>query len=114
MVFVNGRCLVVACLSSETRVRRYELDLLRALRAKGQGAGVLAICSGDDEEMQGCVDLPVRLDRGIADDLRVLTDVVVCQLLAFSTSRAHGLAPDDPSPDGVISRVVQGVTLYDA
>jgi tagatose-6-phosphate ketose/aldose isomerase len=125
MVFVNGRCIVVACLSSETRVRRYELDLLRTLRARRQGAGVLGICSGDDPGMRGCVDLPVRLDGGgaggsggqggspIADDLRVLTDVVVCQILAFCASRAHGLSPDNPSPDGVISRVVQGVTLYD-
>ncbi len=121
MVFVNGHCLVVACLSSDARVRRYELDLLRALRAKGQGDAVLAICSGDDTGMRGCVDFPVLLDGGsggagagpIADDLRVLTDVVVCQVLAFCTSRARGLAPDNPSPDGVIDRVVQGVTLYD-
>ena len=116
-VFVNHRCLVVAGLSADAAVRRYERDLLGSLKEKGQGAGMVAICSEPDAAPAG-VDALVSLAGAgsqpvIADDLRVLTDVVVCQVLAFAASRARGLAPDNPSPDGVISRVVQGVTLYD-
>lgn len=36
-VFVNAECIVVASISSRPSVRRYELDLLRELRAKKQG-----------------------------------------------------------------------------
>lgn len=120
-VFVNERCLVVAGLSADPAVRRYEMDLLRGLRSKGLGAGVIAITSSDEPALKDCADLAVHLDAGgqgtgaalIADDLRVLTDVLVCQILAFSASRARGFSPDNPSPAGVISRVVRGVRLYD-
>jgi tagatose-6-phosphate ketose/aldose isomerase len=43
----------------------------------------------------------------------MLTDIVVCQILAFHKSRSHGLSPDNPSPAGLINRVVQGVAIYD-
>jgi tagatose-6-phosphate ketose/aldose isomerase len=123
-VFIDATCVVVACLSSNPKVRRYETDLLRELRRKGQGCGVLAITVHGDPGLSDCVDLPVVLlpgettggtavPAGIPDELRVLTDIVACQVLAFGRSRALGFAPDNPSPAGVISRVVQGVTIYD-
>ncbi len=116
LVFINGKCAVAACLSSDPRVRRYETDLLRGLRRKGREGRVLAVSVHDDPTLRDFVDLPVVLcphGEQIPDELRVLTDVVVCQVLAFSKSRALGLMPDNPSPDGVISRVVQGVTIYE-
>ncbi|MGA2976919.1 MAG: SIS domain-containing protein [Spirochaetia bacterium] len=115
-VFINGQCLIVACLSSDPRVRRYEMDLLRELRQKGQGAGMLAISARDDPEIGRIADqvvAPVRPDEEIPDELRIFTDIVACQILAFNASRGLGLMPDNPSPGGVINRVVQGVTIYD-
>jgi tagatose-6-phosphate ketose/aldose isomerase len=118
-IFIDNDCAVVACLSSVPKVRCYELDLLRELRRKGQGGSVMALSVHDDPTLSDCVDLPVVLlpggarEREIPDSLRVLTDIVACQVLAFSRSRALGLMPDNPSPGGVISRVVQGVTVYD-
>jgi tagatose-6-phosphate ketose/aldose isomerase len=118
-IFIDTDCAVVACLSSDPKVRCYEMDLLRELRRKGQGGSVMALSVYDDPGLSDCVDLPIVLlpgaagDRGIPDALRVLTDIVACQVLAFSRSCALGLMPDNPSPGGVISRVVQGVTVYD-
>ena len=118
-IFIDTDCAVVACLSSDPKVRCYEMDLLRELRRKGQGGSVMALSVHDDPGLSDCVDLPIVLlpgaadDREIPDTLRVLTDIVACQVLAFSRSRALGLMPDNPSPGGVISRVVQGVTVYD-
>lgn len=112
-VFIDDRCAVVACLSSEPKVRRYEIDLLRELRRKRQGGWVAAVSTRDDPALRDIVDLPVILSAEVPDALRVLTDMVVCQVLAFSRSRALGLDPDNPSPGAVISRVVQGVTIYD-
>jgi tagatose-6-phosphate ketose/aldose isomerase len=111
-VFIDARCVVVACLSSDPRVREYEMDLLRELRAKGQGAGVLAVTAAEDPGLPRAADAVVRLSpHGIPDELRVLTDVAVCQILALHASRGRGLAPDNPS--GIISRVVQGVVIHD-
>ncbi len=116
-VFINGSCAVVACLSSEPGVRRYEMDLLRELRRKGQGQAVLAISARGDEELASLADLSLVLGRGpetLPDALRVMTDLVVCQILAFSRSRLLGLDPDNPSPAGLINRVVQGIRIYDS
>ena len=116
-VFIDGRCLVVACLASEPRVRRYELDLLRELRRKKMGKEVLAVTATADPAARELADTVLELAPSggkLADELRVLSDVVACQLLAFCKSRACGLEPDAPSPGGIISRVVQGVTIYDA
>ena len=39
--------------------------------------------------------------------------VIFAQTLALKKSIKLGISPDNPSPDGAISRVVQGVTIYD-
>ncbi|WP_455381567.1 SIS domain-containing protein [Salinispira pacifica] len=115
-VFVDGDCAVVACLSSDAAVRRYELDLLRELREKEQGAGILAICAGPDDSVREITDdvVTIGAEFDTGDQFRVFTDIVACQILAFFTSRKFGLTPDNPSPDGIIHRVVQGVTIYDS
>jgi tagatose-6-phosphate ketose/aldose isomerase len=116
LVFIGSGSAVVACLSSDAAVRRYELDFLRGLRGRGQAGAVMAVCSGAAaaESAAAVADLVVtHPGEPIPDAFRVLTDIVACQVLAFSASRARGLSPDNPSPGGIISRVVQGVTIYD-
>ncbi len=115
-VFIDRQCAIVACLSTAARARRYEMDLLRDLRDRGQGAGVLLVSAVEDPAARELSDRLIVLagsGEEIPDELRVLTDIIVCQMLAFFASRARGLAPDSPSPSGVISRVVQGVTIYE-
>ena len=114
-LFVNSECIVVASLSSESRSRRYELDLLRELRSKRQGCGTLVICGKVDPEINGACDEAIDLfpsGDSLEDDFRMLTDVVVCQILAAFKSLGLGLSPDNPSPEGIINKVVQGVTIY--
>lgn len=116
MVFIDGECLVVAALSSQPRIRTYELDLLRQLKSNKQGCAVLSICDRVNDEISDLSTHVVELmpnGSGLDDEFRVLTDVVVGQILAVGKSMALGLKPDDPSPEGIISRVVQGVKIYE-
>jgi len=46
------------------------------------------------------------------DDMRTPFEILIPQLLGYHLSRGLGLNPDNPSPNGVISRVVQGVTIH--
>jgi tagatose-6-phosphate ketose/aldose isomerase len=114
-VFINDECLVVAALSSDSHSRQYELDLLRELQEKDQGMGTLVICDKATEEIRAlsslCVELYPNGDT-VEDDYRIMTDVVVGQILGTFKSLAVGLKPDNPSTTGTISRVVQGVTIY--
>ena len=114
-VFVNDACVVVAALSSGPTARRYELDLLRELRDKKQGMGTLVICGRSDAEVRDIAKTviePFPSREPLPDDCRVFTDIVACQILATFKSIGLGLSPDDPSPDRIINRVVQGVTIY--
>jgi tagatose-6-phosphate ketose/aldose isomerase len=114
-VFVNDACIVVAALSSRPAVRRYELDLLRELGEKKQGMGTLVICGKADAEVRAAGQAVIELfpsEEPLPDDCRVLTDIVACQILATFKSINLGLSPDNPSPGGIINRVVQGVTIY--
>ncbi len=114
-VFVNGECVVVASLSSRPDAQRYELDLLRELKIKKQGRGTLVICAKADEWVRAAADDVIELypsGEPLADEYRALTDVVVCQILAAFASIGLGLSPDNPSPEGIINRVVEGITIY--
>ena len=112
MSFVSSDTLVLCLLSSDPLRRRYEIDLLHELRGKKLGHLVgITGDPGDDEVFDAVV--PAMLPDG-PDAFRTPFEVVVPQLLGYHLSRAVGLNPDDPSPDGVIHRVVQGVHIYDS
>lgn len=51
--------------------------------------------------------------QDLPDWLRTPFDIVFAQFLGMHLSLRHGLDPDSPSPGSVITRVVQGVTIYD-
>jgi len=116
-VFVNQECIVLAALATNPSVRRYEMDLLRELARKKQGCGMVVICDRVTDELRKMAFHVIELfpngQPAIADEHRVMTDVVAGQILGVFKSISVGLKPDTPSPDGTINRVVQGVTIYD-
>lgn len=111
MSFVQPDTLVLCFLSSDVSRRRYELDLVRELRAKKLGK-LIGIGVPDAEE--GLFDEIVSTPASsLPDYLRTPAEIVFPQLLAYHFGIALGLDPDNPSPGGVINRVVQGVRIYD-
>ncbi len=93
MSFLRADTPVLCFASNDPARRRYEDDLMAELCAKRLGR-------------------IMRIERALADELRTPADVVFAQCLAFHYSIALGLNPDNPSPGGVINRVVQGVRIY--
>ncbi|HYF92473.1 MAG TPA: SIS domain-containing protein [Symbiobacteriaceae bacterium] len=117
MAMIDPETVVVAFLSSGPARRRYELDLLREVRAKGLGACTVVVADSAEGLGSGLADVVVEVDPQagsappLADDFRPPVYVVAAQLLALFLSLEAGLAPDTPSA-GVINREVQGVTIY--
>ena len=62
-VFVNGECVVIASLSSVPSVQRYEMDLLRELKAKKQGIGTLILCAKAGKEVRELSDAVIESFR---------------------------------------------------
>jgi len=114
MSFVHEDTLVVCQLSSDSRTRAYELDLLAELDRKK--LGLCKVIVGEDvpdsaaragDEVIQCGGL-----GELGDDDGAIIFVVVAQLLAFFRCLEEGLRPDSPSEGGVISRVVESFPLH--
>lgn len=110
---INEETLVVYFFSNNNYVKRYEQDLVHAMK-DGNNA---MFCLGVSEKDEAADDLNTQINFGtdgenILDDFLPVCMVLVGQLLGFYKSLQLGLMPDTPSVNGAISRVVQGVNIY--
>jgi tagatose-6-phosphate ketose/aldose isomerase len=103
--------LVFVFVSNDPYTRRYDLDLLRELRADGMGRIIAVTAQAQDEVTQGeCLLVPQLPDAG---DGELYYPYIVCgQLYAFHRALSLGNKPDQPSNSGTVSRVVRGVTIH--
>ena len=113
MAALDEQSLFVCFLSGNKSVQGYERDLLREIGAKKiarrrvvVGGGELATDSYAEDYLA-----PTGV-TGIADEYRAPVDVMFGQLLGLFGSIHWKLMPDSPSPDGVITRVVEKVKIY--
>jgi len=114
MSSVDGQTLFVAFLSSDPRRRGYELDLLREIDRKRLGRVRLVVTAGGGADVAELADyvLPLNCPMDLPDCYRPVLDVMLGQLLGLFASLRCGLKPDQPSPTGAITRVVQPIKLY--
>lgn len=114
MSSVDTQTLFVAYLSSEPRRRGYELDLLREIERKRLGRVRVAVTVQGIDDISSLTDYCLSLDcpANFPDLYRPVLDVMLGQLVGLFASVRCGLKPDQPSPNGAISRVVQPIKLY--
>jgi tagatose-6-phosphate ketose/aldose isomerase len=114
MSSVDGQTLFVAFLSSDARRRGYELDLLREIDRKRLGRVRLVVTAGDGADVSKLADyrVPLNCPMDLPDYYRPALDVMLGQLLGLFASLRCGLKPDQPSPTGAITRVVEPIKLY--
>lgn len=109
---VDSQTIFVAFLSSDPRRRGYELDLLREIDRKRLGRVRLAVSADDTSDFAQLVDHPLGVGSDFPDLYRPVLDVMLGQLIGLFASMRCGLKPDQPSPSGTITRVVQPIKLY--
>jgi len=113
MSSVDSQTVFVAFLSSDARRRGYEIDLLREIDRKRLGRVRIVVTAGDGADVAQHSDycLSVGL-AGLPDLYRPVLDVMLGQLIGLFASMRCGLKPDQPSPTGTITRVVQPIAIY--
>jgi fructoselysine-6-P-deglycase FrlB-like protein len=112
MSFVKPETLVLCLLSSDPTRRLYEMDLIGELRTKRIG---YLVGIADPQEVDGLFDEIIpAIAPGADDAMRTPYEIVGPQLLGYHLSLRIGLNPDNPSPEGIINRVVQGVRIHSA
>ncbi|CAM3229030.1 SIS domain-containing protein [Filibacter tadaridae] len=114
---LTDKSAVVLFMSQDPYTRKYDLDILRELAAVQSGMKIIVLTETNDEEVEKLADWVISVNAGtepISNDFHLaLLYVVFAQALALKKSIQLGITPDNPSPDGAISRVVKGVTIYD-
>jgi len=112
-VVLDETALLVYFFSNDDYVLRYEMDLVKSVSEDHKLMAVMGVsekkleCDGFDVEIV-MNDAAGKLEEPFLN----LCHLVPAQLLGYYKSLNLGLNPDQPS-DGVIHRVVQGVTIYD-
>lgn len=114
MSSVDSQTLFVGYLSSEARRRGYELDLLREIDRKRLGRVRVVVNTQGSDDVSALADYCLTLDcpSNFPDVYRPVLDVMLGQLIGLFASMRSGLKPDQPSPNGAITRVVQPIKLY--
>jgi tagatose-6-phosphate ketose/aldose isomerase len=87
--------------------------LLREMDRKRLGRVRIVVTAGDGADVAQLSDycLCVGPD-GLPDLYRPVLDVMLGQLIGLFASMRCGLKPDQPSPSGTITRVVQPIAIY--
>lgn len=110
---IKNDTLVVYLMSEEKLKRKYEIDMMNGIKGKGIGQTRLAFCRRADPDVKSACDAYIEYKEEIPDEYLTPAAVLVGQMFGVLRSLSLGLKPDSPSIAGVISRVVQGVKIYD-
>jgi tagatose-6-phosphate ketose/aldose isomerase len=115
MAAIDKNTLVVLFASIDAYRRRYETDLLKELSTKELGCKRLVVCphpeSGWENLCHHVLDFGGDFED-LTDDVLSPVLVLPAQIIGLFKSLELGLLPDTPSRKRVISRVVEGVTIY--
>ena len=108
--FLREDTPIICFLSSDPQKRRYEEDVIEDLRAKGFGCLILIGDRNNPKAVPGW-SLPASAPD-LPDGLRTPFEIPLAQLLAYHLSLAAQVDPDNPSPDGTITRVVRPFRIH--
>lgn len=114
---LNDKSLVVLFMSKDAYTKKYDLDILRELSAAESEMKIVALVEEASEEVGELADWQISInidETEVENDFYLsLVYIIFGQVLAMKKSIQLSITPDNPSPDGAISRVVKGVTIYD-
>ncbi len=111
---IDNNTLMCYHFSNDRYVQKYEFDLAKSVREVSQPAGQLGIGSAKLSELDLDWHIPLMLPSSeINESYLAVASVVPSQIIAFFKSLHLGLSPDNPSRNGAISRVVEGVNIYE-
>jgi tagatose-6-phosphate ketose/aldose isomerase len=113
---VNDKTLLVYLFSDDPLARKYEYDLVHQINQNGKGIAQVAI-SHKPVDIDGLTfDLIVcfgEVNEGNTEiEYLCVVEIMLAQLLGYHKSLNLNLNPDQPSVSGTISRVVEGVIIY--
>lgn len=111
---IDETSLVCYLISNEKYVQEYEFDLIKDMKRGRKPMVEIAVC--EEISIAKKFDLLIKLSddgKKLEEEFLTVCFILPAQILAFFKSLALGYKPDNPSISGSISRVVEGVKIYD-
>ncbi len=113
MAALDSETIFICFASSDPRRLGYAADLLREITTKQITAvRVVAGPQSSAKTFSALCDEYLPIEAELPDAYRPVVDVLFGQMLGLCTSMHYHLKPDSPSPNGVITRVVQEFAIY--
>ena len=112
---VDQDTLIVFFLSEDEYALKYEYDLLKELNAGDLGYKTAVISRKENKEVKNISDFyfSVNKSKNTEDEIfNSINYIIYAQIISLYKSIIKKIEPDNPSPDGSVNRVVQGVTIY--
>lgn len=110
---VNDTTLLGLFFSNNNYTLQYELDLINQM-SKESGLRKIIAFLPYDMVVEGC-DYTFKIGedlQSIEKEFLIPIYIIYTQILAFYKSINLGICPDNPNPEGLVNRVVKGVTIY--
>lgn len=105
---VDDQTLVLLMFSCGDYARQYDRDLWNELHRDGLAMQMVGLTGS----AQPVSDMMLNLHHAEDDVWLLFPYLLFTQMLAFESSLALGMTPDNPCPTGEVNRVVKGVTIY--
>lgn len=111
---MNDQSLVVLFMSQDPYTRKYDLDLLKELYNEELKSKVVVIDAKDDKDVKDNSDWYINIpgNKNWEEIYLGFVYVTFAQALSVKKSIQLELRVDNPSVNGMINRVVQGVTIH--
>ncbi len=111
---IDGKTIVMFLFSNKKSVLRYEKDLVRSMQKEKKAMMLIGVSDSPVEDLRldkeiYCCEKQTEID----EEFLAVCSVLPAQILGLFKSLELGLKPDNPSISGAISRVVEGVIIYD-
>ncbi|WP_138431337.1 SIS domain-containing protein [Fodinibius saliphilus] len=109
---IDDNTLLVYLISNNKDTNRYESDLVRQINQ--HDIGLLTLGIAETECISSNIDYCITLGekQQLDEAFWAILCTIPAQIIGFYKSIDLGYNPDNPSPDGTISRVVEGVNIY--
>jgi tagatose-6-phosphate ketose/aldose isomerase len=112
---IDKDSLILFFLSDSEYNLKYEYDLLNELSAGKLGYKTAVITTKNHDNFKEKADFYFNSNENssAADEIfNVIEYIIYAQIISLYKSVQSGVTPDNPSPDGSVNRVVQGVKIY--